>query len=630
MRDGLYLSPGHSPILSVRRALALAIGIVLAHRLLMILTESNPVLRSGLNDGIIFVLSLGAAVGLFYVAYRSRDGRRIRIAWMLLGTGVSLVTIGAAIFAILDIPGFGGAFPSIADGFFLAFYPLFGAGLILMSWSSLSKQELIKTLMDIAIVMLAALLVFWIILIAPILAAEKNAEPLIVAIGVAYPICDWAMIFAILRVLYSGPGYVRPIPLLLLAFATISQIIADGVFLSESLKRTYVPGDWVDSLYVANFSLLILMIVLQLAPRPKESTNHISAASAARPQFGWAVYIPNLWAAAAYLLLTWAHNNELPISFEMLAWIVGGILGLVIVRQIIINQENARLDRQLQAELAERKSAEQSVRKLNEELESRVQERTAALTQEITERKQAEAEREKLIAELGAKNDELERFTHTVSHDLKSPLITIRGFLGFLEKEALAGDIERVKADVAHITEATDKMQRLLNELLELSRIGRKMNQPVNIPFNSIVQEAVNLVHGQLTHRGVVVKIAENMPTVNGDRMRLVQVVQNLVDNAVKFMGGQTNPLIEISQRGEDDGKPIFFVKDNGMGIPPEHHERIFGLFNQLNPKMEGTGVGLALVKRIVEFHGGRIWVESEAGKGSTFYFTLGKGDPKS
>ena len=106
-----------------------------------------------------------------------------------------------------------------------------------------------------------------------------------------------------------------------------------------------------------------------------------------------------------------------------------------------------------------------------------------------------------------------------------------------------------------------------------------------------------------------------------------MEVLQNLLDNAAKFMGDQSNPCIEIGQVGEEDGKPIFFVRDNGIGIAPEHHERVFGLFNQLDPKMEGTGVGLALVKRIVKFHGGRVWVESEAGMGSTFYLTLGKED---
>ena len=114
-----------------------------------------------------------------------------------------------------------------------------------------------------------------------------------------------------------------------------------------------------------------------------------------------------------------------------------------------------------------------------------------------------------------------------------------------------------------------------------------------------------------------------DLPPIYGDKPRLVQVLQNLLDNAAKFMGDQPNPLIEIGQRGEEAGRLVFFVKDNGIGIAPEYHEKVFGLFNKLDAKADGTGVGLALVKRIVEVHGGRIWVESDAGKGSTFYFTV-------
>jgi PAS domain S-box-containing protein len=240
-------------------------------------------------------------------------------------------------------------------------------------------------------------------------------------------------------------------------------------------------------------------------------------------------------------------------------------------------------------------------------------------------RVQAEAEREKLIAELEAKNAELERFTYTVSHDLKAPLITIRGFLGLLEKDARASEIERMQSDMQRIVEATDKMQRLLSELLELSRIGRLINPPTAVPFEAIVHEALDLVHGQLEARGVRVEIAPHLPLVYGDRARLVEVVQNLVDNAAKFMGDQAEPQIVIGQQGTaQDGKPIFFVRDNGIGIDPAYHANVFGLFDKLDPRSEGTGIGLALVKRIVEVHGGRIWLESTGGnKGAKFFFTL-------
>jgi K+-sensing histidine kinase KdpD len=244
---------------------------------------------------------------------------------------------------------------------------------------------------------------------------------------------------------------------------------------------------------------------------------------------------------------------------------------------------------------------------------------------ELAERISAEAEREKLIAQLEAKNTELEGFTYTVSHDLKAPLLTINGFLGFLEKDALTGNTERMRADISHITEATNKMQRLLTELLELSRVGRMLNTPETINFSDLVHEAMDNVHGQLEIGRVTVKIQPDLPAVFGDRQRLVEVMQNLIDNAAKFMGDQPDPRIEIGQYGEDveHGKPIFYVKDNGIGIDSAHLERIFGLFNKLDPRAEGTGIGLAIVKRIVEVHGGRIWVESEAGKGSTFLFTL-------
>jgi PAS domain S-box-containing protein len=231
--------------------------------------------------------------------------------------------------------------------------------------------------------------------------------------------------------------------------------------------------------------------------------------------------------------------------------------------------------------------------------------------------------RKKLIAELESKNAELEQFTYTVSHDLKSPLFTIRGFLGYLEQDALAGNQVRLKSDIQRITDATDKMQRLLNELLELSRIGRLNNEFTDFPFEDLAREASELVQGRIMARGIQVSIDPNLPIVHGDRPRLTEVLQNLLDNAAKFMGDQKEPHIQIGCCGLEEGMPIFCVQDNGIGIPREHYDRVFGLFNKLDPKTEGTGIGLALVKRIIEVHGGRIWVESEAGKGSTFFFTL-------
>ena len=166
-------------------------------------------------------------------------------------------------------------------------------------------------------------------------------------------------------------------------------------------------------------------------------------------------------------------------------------------------------------------------------------------------------------------------------------------------------------------------MHALLTELLELSRIGRVMNAAEDVPFADIAQDALDIVHGQLESRRVSVHTQPNLPTVHGDRQRLMEVLQNLLDNAAKYMGDQPNPQIEIGYSGEENGKAVLYVKDNGIGVAPEYHERIFGLFNKLDADSEGTGVGLALVKRIIEIHAGRIWIESAVGQGSTFYFSL-------
>ena len=259
-----------------------------------------------------------------------------------------------------------------------------------------------------------------------------------------------------------------------------------------------------------------------------------------------------------------------------------------------------------------------------EEERTAVLERTnLILRDEITERQRIEAERERLLAEQEARNAEMERFTYTVSHDLKSPLITIRGFLGLLEQDVIRGNVERMQTDITYIHTAAATMQRLLDELLELSRIGRVVHPLTEIPLSALAHEAVTLVGGQIAARGVQVHIAPDLPVVVGDRPRLLEVLQNLVDNAVKFMGTQTTPRIEIGCRQEEKAT-VYYVRDNGVGIDPRYHAKVFGLFERLEPGGDGTGIGLALVKRIIEVHGGRIWVESAGrGCGSTFCFTL-------
>lgn len=231
---------------------------------------------------------------------------------------------------------------------------------------------------------------------------------------------------------------------------------------------------------------------------------------------------------------------------------------------------------------------------------------------------------QRTIGEMERRNAELERFTYTVSHDLRSPLVTVLGFLGLLERDIAAGRTQPALADVARVRAAATTMERLLRELLELSRVGRVTNPPEDVPLAALAEEARQALAGRLAAAGAELHVAAELPVLRGDRVRLQELVLNLVDNATKFTGGVKRPLIRIGSRPGTPG-PVCFVEDNGIGVDPKHHQRIFNLFERLDPAVEGTGIGLALVKRIVEVHGGEVWVESEgAGRGSRFCFVLG------
>jgi len=236
--------------------------------------------------------------------------------------------------------------------------------------------------------------------------------------------------------------------------------------------------------------------------------------------------------------------------------------------------------------------------------------------------------------ELEARNAELERFTYVVSHDLKSPLVTIRGFLDYVARDAHRGDLSRLDEDVERICLATTRMNQLLDDLLELSRTGRIARAYEDVNMGEVVREAHQAVEGRFVSRGVRLEVADAVAgiVVRGDRVALVELVQNLLDNAAKFTGTQEDPRVAVGVR-QDPGEvtPVFYVSDNGQGVAAADHERVFDLFHQLDPRAEGTGLGLALARSIAGTHGGRLWVESKgAGHGSTFCFTLPAGaDPE-
>ncbi len=222
-----------------------------------------------------------------------------------------------------------------------------------------------------------------------------------------------------------------------------------------------------------------------------------------------------------------------------------------------------------------------------------------------------------------SKNQEIEQLTYNVCHDLKSPVLTIQGFVNLLEEDLLERDEEAVSQDLKRIRNATDQISGLLDELLAFSQTGRVALRSDPLDLGLLAEEAADLVAGQVLERGVEIEIQSDLPAIVGDRSHLLRLFQNLFDNAVKFMGDQTAPKIEVG--GELRGDEVMcWVRDNGIGIEKENQTHVFELFNRVHEHADGSGIGLAMVSRIAKAHGGRIWVESEGrGKGSTFFFTL-------
>lgn len=229
-----------------------------------------------------------------------------------------------------------------------------------------------------------------------------------------------------------------------------------------------------------------------------------------------------------------------------------------------------------------------------------------------------------LLGELSAKTEELEQFSYTVSHDLKNPLTAIGGFAQLLEKQIDQGDLEKAAVAAERIVEISRRMERRIEEILKLAQLGRIADLAGDVSVQQLATEVLELVRERLRGVAVILEIPPDFPPLSGDSERLREVLENLIDNALKYMGDQPIPEIRIGVRG-DGPTPVFYVRDNGIGIDPRHFRTVFELFRQLDSESTGDGTGLAIVKRIIEAHGGRIWVESEGlGKGSCFCFTLG------
>ncbi|TAN61513.1 MAG: PAS domain S-box protein, partial [Magnetospirillum sp.] len=255
-----------------------------------------------------------------------------------------------------------------------------------------------------------------------------------------------------------------------------------------------------------------------------------------------------------------------------------------------------------------------------------------AIKTDITQQKQSQARLAALVEELRRSNEELEQFAYVASHDLRQPLRMISGYIGMLQKTLGPGLDDDSRSFFGFAIDGAKRLDRMIIDLLEYSRIGRQSTPQDQIDLDEVLRDSLRHLEVAIDEVGAKVTVTENMPVIAGDRSELVRLFQNLVGNAIKYCAPDRKPKVEISWR-HHGAEWIVAVRDNGIGIARDDLQRVFGIFQRLVSRelYEGTGIGLAVCRKIAEHHGGRIWVESEPGEGSTFLVAFpkaGLGEP--
>jgi PAS domain S-box-containing protein len=241
-----------------------------------------------------------------------------------------------------------------------------------------------------------------------------------------------------------------------------------------------------------------------------------------------------------------------------------------------------------------------------------------AIRADITDRKEAEIQLAASNKELQKTNEELEQFVYTASHDLKSPIVTIQGFLSLLRKDLIDDRADRVMGFLDRVESAAVKLQESVNDLLELSRAGYINDEPVRVDMNALVAKVLGYHELDIKNLGVQISVDESLPEIHFDPQHMEDVIDNLISNALKYGMDAKTPELRIS--GERTGDEIRIrVADNGAGIDPKYHDRVFRIFERVNTTQGGTGIGLAIVKKVMTKFGGRVWVDSAPGQGCVF-----------
>ncbi|HTR72072.1 MAG TPA: HAMP domain-containing sensor histidine kinase [Solirubrobacteraceae bacterium] len=533
--------------------------------------------------------ALALAVALL-AARRCGAAPRLRSFWLLMSAAIAAELIADALLlrnvAIHVKP----PFPTPADPFFLAFYMLLLAALLRVPVAKISFGKRLQMAIDGATIVIGGGAVVWYLVLGPT-AEAGGQDTLATAVSVAYPMGDLILLAGLAAVLLrSSPAILRT-PLLLIAAGMSASIVADAVYGYGVLHGTYTNGDPIDTLYVAEFLLFALAAIAQLRPGSLEylgpgdpnaialgqgDQNAIDPFARARewrqpaPRASWLPYVS---VATAFGILFGVELEGPFFPNVSLVLIAAVLAALVATRQYLAQREL------VQAQAALR-----------------------------------ESERVK------------DEFLSIAGHELRTPLTSIRGSLGLLE----AGVLGPLPGDAANMVAIalvnTDRLVRLVNDVLDVERMaagGLKLHL-VKADAGELVEQSLQAIRASADAAGVRLCAHAAPIAVLADPDRVVQVLVNLIGNAVKF--SEPGGVVDVTVAGDEEGA-LFSVHDTGRGIPEDSLANVFERFRQVDAsdarERGGTGLGLPIARGIVEQHGGRIWVDSAVGEGSTFRFTL-------
>jgi two-component system, sensor histidine kinase PdtaS len=341
------------PLISIKNFIILSFIIVICFAVVTVLLSNLPVIRQFFSDITTPLIELMVIIILFYATIRSNG--RFKIAWMLIMASVISYTLGDISWAVLELVYHSNPFPSIADIFYLLFYPLFTLGLYYLSQFSFTRSEKIKISLDIGIIIVTISLIFWTFLIIPSLSGE---EPLISSVvSIIYIIGDLLLFFILLRVLYSkfGEFYV---PIIFLSLGILAQVLTDTIFALQTLNGTYISGGLLDTGWIITFILIGIAAFIQASPE-KLDLNRYTKIKIWIQRSNFVTYLPLIWVVIAFTLLVWANENVSHSDIEIIEIVVGFIIGLVIIRQIITLNDNKNLYKAVHNENIEHKKTEE-------------------------------------------------------------------------------------------------------------------------------------------------------------------------------------------------------------------------------------------------------------------------------